>query len=220
VVEVRVDYRLKACAIVAGGWSARPHEIGCLNMMAKSRFMDRICVNDAFRYVSDISCVVTMDRKWLENRYDEVHGKGLQIFYRSCTLKGPIAGRLDRYKHVGFHNNNSPGPMMGQTVPFTLNGNNSGTCAMNLAFIRGYHSVYLFGFDMQKGPNGENHFYPDYEWNKNATKPDTLVRWAGSFREVADQFTQRDIKVFNVSNRSLIRDFPVISFNEFTRRFS
>jgi hypothetical protein len=216
-----MNWHTKACAVVAGGWSVRPHHRDWLNATLRPG-LDIIAVNDAALHVHPSRCVVTMDRKWLEHRFDMVDALGATVFYRKSTVgkKSPLFGRIDEYKHVAFHNNNSPGAMIGHTVPFTLYGNNSGACALNLAFIRRYHTVFLLGFDMQKGPHGENHFYPDYEWNRGATKPGALAGWANTFRDASDQFAQRNMRVFNVNSRSLIRDFPVISFEEFTRMLS
>ncbi len=203
--------RTQSCIVLAGGWSVRPEHLQTLN--AVSTAIDIICVNDAAKYIDSPDCVVTMDRKWFINRYAEMHARAMLIYYRRCATKGlPVP--IDGY-HCAFANNNLPGAMSNWTVPFRLDGNNSGACALNLAFLRRYARVFLLGFDMCKGPQNENHFYPDYPWNINATKPAALAGWAGSFKEAAHQFELRGIRVFNVNDRSLIRDFPIISFEQF-----
>jgi hypothetical protein len=205
-----VDYSLKTAVVVAGGWSVRPGHIDALN---DTRDLDIICVNDAIFSIRRPNCVVTMDRKWMVNRYAEVKKNLTHVYYRRCATKG--VPRIINPDDCAFENNNLPGMMSGWTVPFRLDGNNSGACAMNLAFLRRYHRVFLLGYDMQKGPEGQNHFYPDYPWNVNATKPTALKGWAGSFGEAAEQFRRRGTAVFNVNDRSLIKDFPVISFDQF-----
>lgn len=203
------EVRVADCVIVAGGWSVRPEHIAFLNGYCGSNI---VCVNDAALHIQRPDCAVTMDRKWLMNRWENLHVRGVFIYHRGGAGAVP-----DRVRHHAFVNNNRAGPMSGCRNPLTLDGNNSGACALNLAYHRGYERVFLLGFDMQKGPNGENHFYPDYEWNVNSTKPGALKGWAGSFSEAAEQFRKRGMAVYNVNNRSLIGAFPIIEFDTFRR---
>lgn len=209
--EVRVDYTVRTAVVVAGGWSVRPAHVEYLNTLADEA--DIICVNDAAFNIERPNCVVTMDRKWMVYRYAEMKAYGVHVYYRVCATKG--LGYPLHVNDCAFANNNLPGAMSDWRLPFRLDGNNSGACAMNLAYVRRYHRVFLLGFDMQKGPEGQNHFYPDYPWNVNATKPVALAGWAGSFGEAREQFCRRGMAVLNVNDRSLIKDFPVISFDQF-----
>lgn len=202
-----MDYSLKSAVIVAGGWSVRPEHIAAVNAL---REPDIICVNDAVFYFERADCVVTMDRKWLMNRYEEVHARRTFIYHRGGA--GAVPAHV---AHCAFANNNLPGAMASAEHPMRLDGNNSGACALNLAFLRRYHRVFLLGFDMQKGPEKQNHFYDNYAWNLGATKPAALKGWSGSFGEAAKQFQRRGMLVYNVNDRSLIRDFPTVSFEEF-----
>lgn len=206
-----MDDSVKTAVIVAGGWSIRPQHIEFLNTLADEA--DVICVNDSAFSIERPNCVVTMDRKWMVYRYAEMKAYGVFVYYRACATKG--LGYPLQINDCGFVNNNLPGAMAGWQAPFRLDGNNSGACALNLAYLRRYRAVYLLGFDMQKGPNGENHFYPDYPWNVNCTKPAALQGWAGSFKEAARQFQRQGQQVFNVSDRSLIPDWPILSFDTF-----
>lgn len=197
--------------IVAGGWSVRPEHLEFLNKTLLPAHI--IGVNDASRYLDHPSCTVTMDRKWMENRHEEFTARGRVIYWRAGTVKSAAPSLM----HRAFANENIPGPMVdqGEGEMLHLEGNNSGTCALNLAYIRRYSMVYLLGFDMQKGPNDENHFYPDYPWNPRATKPKALEGWAGGYEHIAKQFSRRGIHVFNVNDRTKLLAFPIISFDQF-----
>ena len=172
-----------------------------------------IAVNDAAIYTK-CHVAFTMDRLWLEGR--QLLLKVLQppeIWYRKGTPKN----FEPPYTWNAFtHDKDYPTLMTKEHG--RLNGSNSGTCAVNRAFQLRPERVFLLGFDMQHGPRGEKHWYPDYPWgNGGGSKPGTLREWKEEFGDIAKQFKQEGIAVFNVNHRSLITAFPVISYDEFLK---
>lgn len=174
-----------------------------------------IAVNDAAIYTK-CHVAFTMDRLWLEGR--QLLLKVLQppeIWYRKGTPKN----FEPPYTWNAFvHDEGYPTLMTKQHG--RLNGSNSGTCALNRAFQLRPERVFLLGFDMQRGPKNEKHWYPDYPWaadEKSGTKRGTYNEWAQEFADIAMQFSRENIEVFNVNHRSLIEAFRTISFDDFLR---
>lgn len=170
-----------------------------------------IAVNDAAIYTK---CAVafTMDRLWLEGRQRLLKTLAPpSIFYRANTPKN----FTPPHEWVAFEHDEGYPTLMTKEYG-RLNGSNSGTCAINLAFQSRSPRVFLLGFDMQHGPEGELHWYPDYPWG-GGTKKGKLREWAEEFDAIARQFRENSIEVFNVNHRSLIKSFKTISFADFER---
>lgn len=184
-------------AVVAGGWSAKR-----INLEGLHERMYVIGVNDAALYMRT-NCVVTMDRLWLENRYEELLRRGITTYYRAGTAKSvdPTPPQFIKYEC-----NNSMDEMMSEKVG-VLNGNNSGVVAVNLAYQmlmplkseKRFPSVRLFliGFDFARGPNDERHWYPDYPWG-GGTKPGKLKEWSASTGPWTAQMMLKSIEVVQV----------------------
>lgn len=195
--------------VLAGGASVMDYNIRGLDERGYL-----IAVNDAAIYTK-CHIAFTMDRLWLEGR--QLLLKTLnppQIWYRKGTPKCFVPPpNWKAFEHSEDH------PSVMTRLPGKLNGSNSGTCAINLAFQLQPERVFLFGFDMQRGPNKEKHWYPDYPWvsDGGGTKPGTYSDWANDFHEIARQFKEAGIDVFNVSQRSLITNFPRIEYTDFLR---
>lgn len=174
-----------------------------------------IAVNDAAIYTK-CHVAFTMDRLWLEGR--QLLLKVLsppEVWYRKGTPKN----FEPPYTWNAFeHGEGYPTLMTKQHG--RLNGSNSGTCALNRAFQLRPERVFLLGFDMQRGPKNEKHWYPDYPWaagENSGTKRGTYNEWAQEFADIAMQFSRENIEVFNVNHRSLIEAFRTISFDDFLR---
>lgn len=200
----------RSVIVLAGGASVMEYRLrdieqrGCL-----------IAVNDAALFTK-CHAAFTMDRLWLEGR--QLMLKALsppEVWYRKGTPKNFTPPLMwNAFTHDEGY------PTLMTPEHGKLNGSNSGTCAVNLAFQRKPERVFLLGFDMQRGPKGEKHWYPDYPWandEKSGTKRGTYNDWAQEFADIALQFQKERIEVFNVNHRSLIEAFKVISFDEFLR---
>lgn len=194
--------------ILAGGASVMEYQIRNLE---KRGYL--IAVNDSAIY-TQCDAAFTMDRLWLEGR--QLLLKTLappSIYYRRGTPKNftPPVQWIGYVHDEGY-------PTLMTKDPTKLNGSNSGTCALNLAFQLRPKRVFLLGFDMQPGLAGEKHWYPGYPWNDGGgTKKKTLANWAQEFGEIAKQFANEGIEVFNVNHRTLIEAFPVITYIDFVR---
>lgn len=139
---------------------------------------------------------------------------GRKAFIRDAALKN-IADRPEwlrpfacDYKSTTF----SPDPK-------TLNGTNSGLCALNVAFLLKPKRVYLVGFSMNRSPNGAAYWYKHYDWGKpeGNTKDGKYAEWAAELVHVAEQFKAAGIEVLNVSLTSSIDAFRKITPTDFLK---
>jgi hypothetical protein len=194
--------------VLAGGASVRAYNLRGLHTHG-----ELIAVNDSALY-TQCDVALTMDRVWLEWRRDMLRLLDPpSIWYRKGTDKNIS---VPKYWHAFEHDGAAATEMT--LKAWKLNGSNSGTCAVNLAFqnVRPGGRVFLLGFDMQRGEDGAKHWYPDYSWAENrGTAKSTYETWAHEFRAIAKQFRRAEIEIYNVNHRSLITALPVIPFSRF-----
>lgn len=196
-------------SVVGGGWS-----MGQVNHDRVPGLV--IAINDAaIRLKCDVDAILTMDRLWTEYRWPYLLRAKKPFFCRQTCLQNVPGWRDQPWVHV-FDNDNKTAIMSNDAK--VLNGSNSGTCGINLAFIHRPKELYLFGFDMQKGPKGEPYWWPPYPWApQGATKSGKYQDWAREFDIIAGQFKLIGTQVYNVSNRSLIKSFiklDPVKFNQ------
>lgn len=188
--------------VLAGGWSVSQYDL---------RDIERrgilIGVNDSAIYTK---CFVafTMDRLWLENRQKLLRVLNpREVWYRKGTEKNFVPpSNWKAFQHREQEEGISDKAGL-------LYGANSGACALNLAIQRS-RRVFLLGFDMQRGPNDEKHWYPDYPWSYE-TKAHWYRNWAEDFKLVARMAKAAEVEVYNVSHRTALTAFPIIDFEAF-----
>jgi hypothetical protein len=198
---------LKPIIIIGGGWSVSKYDVRDLR---KYGFV--IGVNES-AVLCKVDVGITMDRLWAENRFRQfmLENPSADLWVRDGADKAlPTHPRLRKFfcdhKSVIFSDD-----------PYTFNGTNSGACAISFAAAMRPSKIFLFGFDMQKGPKGEPYWYPPYPWTnlEGGTKPGKYVKWAEQFWEIAGQLKRRNIETFSVTNSTAIKAFPRLSFDEF-----
>jgi hypothetical protein len=211
----------RSITIVAGGWSALH-----LNLAKLRRPI--IAVNDAARFLPiypDI--VVSMDRLWTENRWKWLAKReGITWIRASALQKIPIA-EMEKAHQVNkwltrFCCDHQAVRMIDRdeySEP-SLNGTNSGMCAMNLAYQMQPEKVYLVGFDMNRSPQGRPYWHAPYPWASylGATSDGKYEAWAQQFDVAAEQFKAAGIRVFNVSESSAITSFKKIKPAEYAQK--
>lgn len=83
-------------------------------------------------------------------------------------------------------------------------GQNSGYQALNLAVHLGAKRILLLGYDMQRGPKGEEHWHADYPW-KSRSPFEAFVR---RYQTLVEPLQRLQIDVVNCSRRSALTMFP------------
>lgn len=163
-----------------------------------------IGVNDAALYTrADIA--ITRDRLWFESRVDLLRTLGIPQTWVHADIVKDSALPVKRYISAYA---------VEDITETKLYDSNSGSAALSLAYILKPRRVFLLGFDMQRGPNDQKHWYPDYPWGYT-TKPGKFKTWAEEFADFAKIFARQNIEVFNVNHRSAVKFFPTIDFNQF-----
>lgn len=212
----------RTISVVGGGWSFLEQGIDHNKLPGGV-----IAVNDAMLHLScKLDSIVSMDRLWTEHRWTTLDRLRVDTFIRTSALKnipqwGDIAypeGHNKRSWLYPFQCVRIPIFVQPGKMPLSLNGTNSGGCALNLAFIRKPEELYLFGFDMNRSPEGRAHWYPAYEWvtqgAKGATGTGSYRKWAQEFEVIAQQFREIGTRVYNVSPTSAITAFKRVSAGE------
>lgn len=164
----------------------------------------RIGVNDTYRHVQ-VGHVVSMDGRWFENRAkDFCSPRSPMLRIREKTISKRTIP--DGCYYLPFENDRL-------TTKFSetfgqLNGENSGYCALNLAYLFRPSRIYLYGFDMNT-EKGKDHFFGDYEWKgQGCTNSGTkFAKWAHEMDDAARQFEAAGIEVFNTNHKSAIKAF-------------
>jgi hypothetical protein len=191
-------FRSEVVSIVGGGWSVSEIDLSKIPGTI-------IAINDAAMHLPRCHAIVSMDRLWTEHRWDTLRDLRVTTWLRRSAVQN-IKDRAQPWLRVFECDHES---IEFSTDPNRLNGTNSGTCGLNLAYLSRPRDLFLFGFDMQKGPKGEPYWYPPYEWRPiGATSSGTYARWSKEFERVAQQFRAIGTRVTNVSSRSLIGAFP------------
>lgn len=200
--------RPEAVSILAGGYSVKSIDLSKLRGTV-------ICINDSAIHSPKCDVVCSMDRLWTEGRWEQ-----LRLMAKPAYLRRSAVQKLETkwpWCHI-FDNDNECFEFTDQ--PGWLQGTNSGLCGFNLAYQWRPRSIYLLGFDMTPGPNGEQHWYPPYPWiteagGKGGTSKGKYVKWAGQFNKAQQACLRAGIQVFNVTNRSMITVFQRMSPEEY-----
>lgn len=196
-------------SILGGGWSAM--------------FVDRdqlpgfvIGINDS-AVLAKCDVAVSMDRLWTEYRWPKLVELRNRAYIRDSALKNIPQPRPEwlrsfacDYKITTFSDYQN-----------VLNGTNSGGCALNLAWQKRPRRAYLFGFDMNRSPNGSPYWYAPYPWAlQGATKAGKYDEWMRQMDDIARQFKDIGTEVLNVSATSSIAAFRKLTPKEFLKEAS
>lgn len=204
--------------IVAGGWSAA----NCDLKKLRGRV---IAVNDAARFLPrHCDIVVSMDRLWTEARWKWLVKREAPTWIRASALQNIPTAELEKAVHVNRwlirfccdHQSTLLVDRDEYSEP-TLNGTNTGMCALNLAYQLRPKTIYLIGFDMNRSPQGRAYWHANYPWASynGATSNGKYMDWAQQFDVAAEQCKRANIEVLNVSKTSSITAFRRITPAEY-----
>ena len=197
---------LKTMVVIAGGPSVQTIP---LELIEKKPTVYFLGVNDAALKAPEGLCdgVLTMDRLWWYNRHEEIIKIGEErpfdafirhsVYDRYAPYPDFVKRIYMEYKltHLNLER-------------WSLNGNNSGFCAFNLAVLSGATDIFLFGFDMQ-GPRHAR-WYKNYEWDKSRLTGNHYRKWSPPFDTAAKVCHKLGLKVFNCNLDSRIQALPLM----------
>lgn len=204
----------KIISIVAGGWSVRGEGWDTNNLPGHV-----IGINDA-GILAKCNSIVSMDRLWTQGRKEKLETLQRRLYVRESVIRQtwkikdgetiPHWVRPFKCDHTSMNISEDRE---------RLDGTNSGMCGINLAFHRARSrptsAVFLFGFDMRRGPNGEAHWYDDYEWSAGkGTVGSKFSSWAGQFSGIKKKFESINVQLINASKWSLIDSLPRLQLDQ------
>lgn len=166
-------------------------------------------VNDA-AFNAHCHGVISMDGRWMRNRWDKLKDSGLDMFFRKSSV-GKWLGHPEHDKLKPFWVNCLADGLSEQWHTFYAK--NSGFMALQYAYLMKPKRIYLFGFDLTTH-QGKEHWYPGYEWRREHKEIKTAKEWAADHDLAAVQCKAQGIEVFNVSQISIITAYPQIEYRE------
>lgn len=197
---------MRSVIVICGGWSVSQYDVADLRERGYV-----IGVNES-SVLFHCNEGITMDRLWAEHRFHQyIETRVGDLWVRQAAAKNlQRSPRLRTFKcdHESCSMSYADG---------ILNGTNSGMVALNRALRLAETRCYVFGLDMQKGPNGEPYHHPPYEWAdpKGATKPGKYKSWEPGFLHVMAHYMKSGVRLVQVNNRSAVRAIPSISYEQF-----
>lgn len=192
---------MKNIIVLAGGESVKDFDY---------RWIDQygcyvIGVNDAFRY-APVDCVVSMDRKFLEGRWDELKEFKGGVYLRENAYR--VNKKPETFPNLHIFECNHETDHFAADSSMTLNGRSSGHCAINLAYRLRPKNLYLFGFDMQGG-----HWWQPYPWAKEKLGVRSN-EWIQAFETIKPYFTAIECNTFIVGD-SAVQNWNKLPFEQF-----
>lgn len=158
-----------------------------------------IGVNDA-AVRAPVNMGLSMDRRWADWRLEDIKNKPFWLRKLSIPAK---------WEGLNFFKSNHETDTFSKETG-TLNGRNSGHCAVNLAYQMKPKQIFLFGFDMKGG-----YWYPQYPWTvPKRTESRILQNWVTGFIEAKRMCDEAGIELFLVGE-SQITNVPKLSYGEF-----
>ena len=96
--------------------------------------------------------------------------------------------------------------------PKIRTGQNSGYQAINLAYLLGYTTIILLGYDMQP-INGKLHWHEDHK-NMNNPNKNNLQEWCSNFESIAQELESRGVTVLNASRQTALECFQRVTLED------
>lgn len=184
------------CYILGGGPSLPKAD---MNIVRKKR---TIATNNAYQLAPWSEFLFFMDHVWFgehQVRLASYHGIKVSIGERFKTQKG-----------IKFLQRGSK-TMLSIIPTIVNNGNNSGYCAVNLAFHLGVTRIILVGFDMRVVDSKHN-FHDEHQ--RKMLDNIYQKEYIPNFDSIKEPLQKRGVTIFNTCLDSDLKCFPFVSLKE------
>lgn len=173
-----LDWKGQTCVVLASGPSLTSAQIA----LVQSKSVKTITTNSTAFVAPWASVFFAVDCLWWKTHYQKLDRK------RAWTQDRTSAERFG-LNYV----RQSARPGLGKKELQT-NGN-SGTAAINLAYLFGCRRILLVGFDMKLGPQGQKHHHTDHP--PPMVQNQTFSEWIHKLRVVASDLAAEGCEVVN-----------------------
>lgn len=153
-----------------------------------------IVVNSSYQMAPWADLLYACDARWWKWNRGATSFTGLKFALTKESGKWPGVRVLEKTGVEGLETKKSA----------LRTGGNSGYQVINLAVHMGASRIVLLGYDMQRGPKGEEHWHPDYP-NRSRSPYNMFVRHYGT---LVDPLREIGVDVINCTRRTAIQCFP------------
>lgn len=194
----RKGWPARPAVIIASGPSLTPEDV---EVVRQSREADRIrvvSVSNAWKHCASwADAFFAADRRYWKHYLPKMLAAGVprERLVTCCN----VTATAERIELVRAENR----PGLGKLNITT--GGNSGWMGLNLAYVWGARRIYLLGFDMMPGPDGEKHF--------DGAHPNPLVQampfteWVKRIENAVPDLKRAGVDVTNCTPRTALRCF-------------
>jgi hypothetical protein len=159
-----------------------------------------IVVNTSYQIAPWADCLCASDVRWWHWH------KGAQSFpglkYATSKRVGQMA-RERKWKGIEILRN-SGAKGLDLDTHGVMHGLNTGYRAINIAVHFGAKRILLLGYDMQQGPNKQEHWHPDHP-SRSRSPYATFVKY---FDTLVEPLAQLGVEVINCTPGSALTQFP------------
>ncbi len=163
-------------------------------------------INNAYQITNKLTYHYACDTKFWRAHWDHLHPGPARF-----SLKGnnkdqgyPGVKQMQRGQRE----------QLSHKWPILGTGGNSGFQAINLAYLLGYKTIILLGYDMQER-NGQAHWHPDHSF-KGSTNPaqGTFRNWIRIYNKVAPELASVGVNVLNATRQTALECFQKVTLED------
>jgi hypothetical protein len=171
--------------------------------LARSSNLPILVVNDAYRLVPDADLVYACDAEWWDRYHaDVVVRTGDAVLW---TTNKDAADKYRLHHIPGNHHDAPNGVLFDVSGHGITYGGNSGFQLINLAFVLGYRSLVLLGYDMGHASNEPKHFFGAHP--AGLEKPSPYGEWMRTFHKAAPIMKAAGMRIVNASRKTRLECF-------------
>lgn len=197
------DLKKKSVVIIAGGPSLTREDVE----LAEKSGCAIIGINNAYQMTDKLDILYGCDSKWWQHHLSWVPGNVDKYSLKKDKKDEGVGGvkQMERGGRKG----------LSRVWPVLNTGGNSGYQAINLAYLLGYKTIILLGYDMQN-TGGQTHWHGDHNFG-GSTNPvrNTFDNWRKDFRELGKAIKEiNDVEIINATRQTALKCFPQMSLED------
>ncbi len=174
---------------IASGPSLTQADVDCVRGKARV-----IAVNTSVELAPWADALYACDARWWAWKKGMTGFAGLKFALQSNAGRWPGVTVLRAGHGQGLSDN----------PKILMTGRNSGYQAVNLAVLLGAARILLLGYDMQRGPKGQEHWHAQHP----VKVENPYYAWVASFSTMVEPLKALGIEVVNCSRRTALTCFP------------